>query len=437
MSEIMVVGCIRSGTNWTSHLFAPVVDAVVADLDYNDSISNEKYRDAESRKLLGELGSFCFKLNEDLIYPESISNMVDLYPDIKIILLVRNPTSVVYSVAKPSRESVPYRVFPFVDKTSRERRISRFAAAAHVVGMYDCMYEEVEEKYSDRVLVVKYEDLVENFEESLRKMYNFVGSKFYKKYLDKLTAPIDSSGNAWNLQLSKSEVNTILSSEILTDLSERYGYDLPDLEDAPDIRESINEAIAISNDFYEKKGELCGDKNITGFYVKWPYVLDWASKVNGNILDAGCGTGNNLVAMLDEGLDAFGIDFSDVCCSKMGDLPYECADIVSYCPNHRYDGILCSGALEHVPYSDIDETLEALSLGSYDAFIGIANHSDIQYGYELHPIQEGVDWWIDRLNEHYDSATFVVSLYDDRFFFIRCSKGVKNESQLRKRREEA
>ncbi len=181
---------------------------------------------------------------------------------------------------------------------------------------------------------------------------------------------------------------------------------------------------------------------ISGFGIKLPYILAFAEEAGKKILDAGCGQGTNLITLINEGYDAFGIDVSSVCCDKfLADWPHKCIDILSYCEANplAYDGVLCSGVLEHLDYSNVDDTIRCLSKSSNKFLIGIANHADKQSGFNLHPIQKDEEWWIKKLKKFFSGVEHVVELYDGRFFFIKCTnrpkrdKGAKIETKPRVR----
>ncbi|MCZ4294804.1 class I SAM-dependent methyltransferase [Vibrio sinaloensis] len=162
----------------------------------------------------------------------------------------------------------------------------------------------------------------------------------------------------------------------------------------------------------------------------------YARQVNGNVLDAGCGQGGNLKRLLAQGIDTFGVELSTVCCEKyLADLPHINSDIVGYAEisKQRYDGLICFDVLEHIPETSLDDNLKALSSLSDSALLGIANHSDIQCGEELHLIQENAEWWVSRLKEHYVNAKCIVSLLDDAFFVVEVSNHDDGELKLDER----
>ena len=149
----------------------------------------------------------------------------------------------------------------------------------------------------------------------------------------------------------------------------------------------------------------------------------YASTVEGKILDAGCGQGGNLRRLFDYGYDVFGIEISSVCCDKyLIDLPHKNIDIIEYSKEGNiYDGIICMDVLEHIPYDNLGELLKALSNMTKTAFFGIANHSDIIRGQELHLIQEDKQWWKNELSKYFKNVEFVFDQFDGIFYYFYCS----------------
>lgn len=164
---------------------------------------------------------------------------------------------------------------------------------------------------------------------------------------------------------------------------------------------------------------------------KLAYVLDFAPTIDGTVLDAGCGRGSVLRHMLDNGVDAFGVELSKAACDMyLQGVPHANADIISWADQgHTYPGLICTDVLEHIPPDQIDAVIDALARLAPKGLLGIANHSSIHNGHELHVIQKGHRWWVSKLGEKFSKVTVVppqatdVVLVGhfkaDRFFFIR------------------
>ena len=145
---------------------------------------------------------------------------------------------------------------------------------------------------------------------------------------------------------------------------------------------------------------------------RFDYIDSFVSsfKNGSKFLDAGCGRGNNVRRLIQDGYNVYGIEFSQVCCNRyLTDVPHECIDIISYSKTKHpyYDGIINTDLLEHIPLLQLDPTLTALKKLGKRIFFGIANHSDVKRGYELHLIQEGLVWWERKLREFWVDVKFI------------------------------
>lgn len=192
---------------------------------------------------------------------------------------------------------------------------------------------------------------------------------------------------------------------------------------------TVDEVAQVYNHVYTNNQKY--DSLDTSNEPKLRYVLDYASSIQGVVLDAGCGRGSVLRFLKDNGVDVFGIEMSSAACQKyLGGLPVENTDIVSWAnKGHTYAGLINTDVLEHIPLDQLDVTIEGLRSMSPSAFFGIANHSSVHEGNELHVIQEGIGWWIRKLSEHYGRLEVIVPdrkdavLWDhfqhERFFFVR------------------
>ena len=96
-------------------------------------------------------------------------------------------------------------------------------------------------------------------------------------------------------------------------------------------------------------------------------LLVWLKEKNlspATALDLGCGTGV-LCEILDKaGISAAGMDFSagmiDIARSSAPHIPYEVADMITYCPEKQFDLVTCTGdALNHIgELSDVAKIFE-------------------------------------------------------------------------------
>lgn len=86
------------------------------------------------------------------------------------------------------------------------------------------------------------------------------------------------------------------------------------------------------------------------------YLRDRLANVNAKILEIGCGYGNLLFALQNEGFkNIIGMDVSEQAvsyCTRHG-LPVQKGNILSYVGNEQYDVVLMSHVLEHLPKDNV------------------------------------------------------------------------------------
>lgn len=143
------------------------------------------------------------------------------------------------------------------------------------------------------------------------------------------------------------------------------------------------------------------------------------------IIDVGCGQGHYSRYLISKGYDVTGIELSDVCCKKfLFDVKHICMSVVDYVEQHndRFDFVLCTDVLEHLHVSDIPSVLKGFSNMSDVALLGIANHSSVVDGNELHLIQKPAEWWTEQLNPYFRKTSVCMNIKDGLFFFILAEK---------------
>jgi hypothetical protein len=142
------------------------------------------------------------------------------------------------------------------------------------------------------------------------------------------------------------------------------------------------------------------------------------------LVDLGCGQGHYVRRSRQMGIDAVGVEVSTTCCEKyLQDVPHLNMDGETFLRRAgRYDFLLCTDVLEHIEPAEIDRLLQLAAPKAPAALFGIANHSDVQLGVELHLIREPSSWWIDRLRRVYSDVAVISEMYDGRFFFLLCSQ---------------
>lgn len=145
-------------------------------------------------------------------------------------------------------------------------------------------------------------------------------------------------------------------------------------------------------------------------------VLEWVKR-NGfeEILDVGCGRGHYLKMLTENDIKVTGLEPSKYIVSTLGGYEVINDDILGEAKKgRRWEGLVCMDVLEHIEPEKISQNLKALSLMSRHAFFGIANHSDIWHGVELHLIRQGPEWWERELTKNF--KIIKCTIVSKRFF---------------------
>ena len=93
-------------------------------------------------------------------------------------------------------------------------------------------------------------------------------------------------------------------------------------------------------------------------------LLQWMDSVDfhpATAMDLACGTGVLCEILADNGISSAGMDFSsgmiDIARSRNEHIPYEVADMTTFCPETQYDLVTCTGdAVNHIAQlSDVEK----------------------------------------------------------------------------------
>ena len=161
------------------------------------------------------------------------------------------------------------------------------------------------------------------------------------------------------------------------------------------------------------------DKNYNAAPIKYKLkiVLKWVKK-NGfkNLLDVGCGRGHYLELLNKNNVNITGLEPSKNSIDTLKNYQVINDDILGQANKRRkWEALICMDVLEHIEPSKINETVGALASLANHALIGIANHSDVWRGTQLHPIQQDSSWWKALLSRYYDDPGII---YQSKRFFI-------------------
>lgn len=94
-----------------------------------------------------------------------------------------------------------------------------------------------------------------------------------------------------------------------------------------------------------------GQKRIQGFYLPFFAGCRW-------VLDLGCGDGDFVELLVENGIPATGVDADELCCAaaRARGLDVVCADVFAYLrslPEASVEGIFCAHLVEHLPYAQV------------------------------------------------------------------------------------
>lgn len=150
--------------------------------------------------------------------------------------------------------------------------------------------------------------------------------------------------------------------------------------------------------------------------IKIAWVEDWIKRDGfRTILDVGCGRGHYLKAL--KGYKITGLEPSKYLCEHgLQGLPDILHGGLPYATHRYWEALYCMDVLEHISPHQLDEVIISLSKLAPVALIGVANHSDIWEGVELHLVQEDAVWWKKRLEQHYKNVELVKA--NDRFYLF-------------------
>jgi SAM-dependent methyltransferase len=136
---------------------------------------------------------------------------------------------------------------------------------------------------------------------------------------------------------------------------------------------------------------------------KIDYIKNWVGKIEGKVLDAGCGRGEYLREVMSMGNDVFGVELSETCSKKyLNDVPHECNNIKDFSDKGVFfDKIYSTDVLEHIPPTELEDTLESISKISNDFLFLVASGSDKRFGVELHLSNYTFEEWETILSKNF------------------------------------
>jgi SAM-dependent methyltransferase len=160
---------------------------------------------------------------------------------------------------------------------------------------------------------------------------------------------------------------------------------------------------------------------------KIEYIKNWVGKVDGKVLDAGCGRGEYLREVMSLGNDVFGVELSKTCCEKyLQDVPHECNNIIDFADKGvKFKKIYSTDVLEHIPPIELDKTLESLSNIGEEFLFLVASGSDKRFGIELHLSNHTFEVWEKILSKKFKITKSIKGFHE--WPYIHIFELVKND----------
>ena len=128
--------------------------------------------------------------------------------------------------------------------------------------------------------------------------------------------------------------------------------------------------------------------------LQWMAVQDFHPKTS---MDLACGTGVLCEILREQGIASAGMDFSSgmiqIARSRNSQIPYEVADMTTYCPDRQFDLVTCTGdAVNHIAaLSDVEKIFQNvyqyLAPGGYFVF-DLLNENEVS---DSEPFEMDVD----------------------------------------------
>ena len=154
--------------------------------------------------------------------------------------------------------------------------------------------------------------------------------------------------------------------------------------------------------------------------LQWMNVQGFQPKT---AMDLACGTGVLCEILLDHGIAASGMDFSsgmiDIARSRNPHIPYEVADMTTFCPDKQFDLVTCTGdAVNHIAsLSDVESIFrnvyQYLAPGGYFIF-DLLNENEVS---DSEPFEMDFDEttrvWFQMTRPAADKVNLTIRVYEN------------------------
>lgn len=123
-----------------------------------------------------------------------ISPMKDLYPDLKILMCVRDIGWILDSFELLQRKNP----FVFTSMFSAEENINVYTRCEALLSpgrtlgfAYNSLKQAITGEHKHNIMIIEYDDLVKNPEMLMRAVYNFIGESYFEHDFDNVAAAYD------------------------------------------------------------------------------------------------------------------------------------------------------------------------------------------------------------------------------------------------------
>jgi 2-polyprenyl-3-methyl-5-hydroxy-6-metoxy-1,4-benzoquinol methylase len=167
-------------------------------------------------------------------------------------------------------------------------------------------------------------------------------------------------------------------------------------------------------------------------HIQYDIIIDIIKKLNlpnNNIIDIGSGRGH-LIKILKENiynnLSIVSVDlkkFHTLDVTKFIECDLSKESDRNNLLDSKYDVLICTDVFEHLDKSFIEDVVSMCAKLSDNCIFGIANHSDIWNGVELHTIQENDKWW-DNIILKYFNITNKSIHFNGKLYMYTCNTKV-------------
>jgi ubiquinone/menaquinone biosynthesis C-methylase UbiE len=165
--------------------------------------------------------------------------------------------------------------------------------------------------------------------------------------------------------------------------------------------------IEVYTDIFNSRGIYKGARLALHNVAAFEFIKNNEDEIN-SVVDIGTGRGAYIAKMrelIPREIRVVTTDLKQF--HKLDDVEFVKLDLSSEqeleaFKDNEFDLLTCLGVLEHIEAKYIDSILEMFASVSRFSIFTIANHSDKFKEFELHLIQERIEWWQEKIEKYYN-----------------------------------